>query len=663
MPQIYLSINLKACLKYFLLLLIICFCNSNSFAQKSKTDSLRNVVLASKDDTNKVYTLNLLCRQLYLTGKYDTAMICAGTAKTLSQKIEYSRGLGNAWNNMGNIFMYTGKFPQSIVCHLTSLGIQTKIGNKLGIASSHNNLGNIYLYQGNYPEALQNYLAAMKLYKELGTLPAVKPNLASAYNNIGNIYFLQKNYADALANYLSGKKIREEIDDQHGLAASYGNVGNVYYSLNNYDEALKNHFASLEIKKVIEDQNGIAATYGNIGGVYFSQEKYPEALESFLASAGACKDLGISEVLANAYSNIGQVYIKQNKNTEAVRYLNMSLVIGRELSNKEVMKNIYEGLASADSALGNWPAAFIHHKLFVQYRDSLLNEENTKKITEAQMNFDFEQKEIKRKADDERKEAKRKAEEDIEAEKQKLINWFVGASLVLISFLTLLAFNRYRLKQKNVYQQQLNKQQKEQAVAVMETQEQERKRIAEDLHDSLGHLLSTAKLNLQTFPASQKHLMESPLELLNQASTEIRNITFNLMPKTLEEEGLVPALNELVSKVSNACPIKVMLQVHGMETTSLEKQAQFNIYRIIQEAVNNILKHAQATEINIQLIRQENNLTIMIEDDGKGFDMGSIKKNGRGLSNITTRAQWLNGTVAFDSSPGRGTTISIEITV
>jgi two-component system NarL family sensor kinase len=100
-----------------------------------------------------------------------------------------------------------------------------------------------------------------------------------------------------------------------------------------------------------------------------------------------------------------------------------------------------------------------------------------------------------------------------------------------------------------------------------------------------------------------------------------------------------------------------------MENLVLEKQAQFNIYRIIQEAVNNILKHAEASEVSIQLIQQDKQLMIMIEDDGKGFDIAQMKKNGRGITNITTRAQWLNGTVAFDSHPGRGTTISVEIPV
>jgi two-component system, NarL family, sensor kinase len=102
--------------------------------------------------------------------------------------------------------------------------------------------------------------------------------------------------------------------------------------------------------------------------------------------------------------------------------------------------------------------------------------------------------------------------------------------------------------------------------------------------------------------------------------------------------------------------------VHEMERFELEKQSQFNIYRIIQEAVNNILKHADAKEISIQLINQNDHITIMIEDDGKGFDPQENKK-GRGLKNIVTRSLWLKGNINIDSTPGRGTTITTEIPV
>jgi signal transduction histidine kinase len=650
-------------LKITPLFAILLFCLSPviSSGQKSKIDSLERAARNAKEDSNKVITLNLLTRQIYLRGNYDTATFYANEAKVIAEKINYKKGLANAYNNIGNINMYRGDFSEALKNHSISLKIQTEIGNKAGIASSHNNMGNIYFGQGIYPEALKNYLAAMSIYKEL---PDVKMSLASAYNNIGNVYFTQGNYSEALKNYQAGLETRKEIGDKQGLAASYGNVGNVYFSLGKFTEALKSDSISLELKKETEDQQGLAATYGNIGGIYFALNNYPEALKSFFASEKIGLELGDKLLLGNAYSNIGETYIRQNKSSDAIQFLNKSLQLGKELGSKEVMKNSYNGLSEADSLQGNWREAYENHKLFIVYRDSLLNEENTQKITQSQMNFDFEQKELRTKAEQEKKDAATRTiqvQKDEEIKRQRIINWFVASSLLLLLFSSLLIFNRYRLKQKNNYQQQLNRQQKEQAVAVMETQEQERKRIAEDLHDSLGHLLSTTKLTLQTVPESQKHLMENPLSLLNQASSEIRNITFNLMPKTLEEEGLVSALNELASKTSGSGSVKMFLQVHGMESTILEKQTQFNIYRIIQEAVNNILKHAEASEINIQLIREGNQLTIMIEDDGKGFDSAVEKKSGRGLRNITTRTQWLNGTNVIDSTPGRGTTISIQI--
>lgn len=192
----------------------------------------------------------------------------------------------------------------------------------------------------------------------------------------------------------------------------------------------------------------------------------------------------------------------------------------------------------------------------------------------------------------------------------------------------------------------------------MEVQEQERKRIAEDLHDSLGHLLSAAKMNLQSGNGQEQ--LNASMQLLNQASEELRNISFNLMPNVLEEEGLTPALNELAEKSGKSGKIAVSFQAHDIKSLKFDKLAQFNIYRIVQEAINNIMKHAGATEAGIQLIGKENNLTIMIEDNGKGFDPKNIL-NGRGQKNMRARTNWLNGNFHLDSRPGHGTTICIDI--
>lgn len=637
-------------LKHVFIGLILCCSFYPAIAQIAKADSLLNVVRSQADDTNKVNTLNLLSRQLYLVGKFDSGMVVARDAISLGNKTGFKKGVANGYNNIGNVYFMEGKYDSSIANHKISLGLQTEVNNKVGIASSNNNMGNIYFMQGNYPAALNSYLVARSMYDILSQNDSmVRANLSAAYNNIGNVNLMMKNCDSALVNYDKSLKIRLATHDRHGAAACYGNIGTTYYLLHRYEEALKNHEASLSIKREIDDWLGIAATYGNIGSVYFDLGQYDLSLDKFFISAHLSDSLDSPETLANAYSNIGQVYVKQGKNEDAIEFLNKSLAIGKELNNPEVLKNSYNGLYQADSALGNWKEAYDHHQQFILYRDQLLNDEKTREVVTAQMTYEFE-----------KEKAQQEVAQRAKLEQEKLMKWFSVTAAVLAGLISLLIFNRRRLKQKNEFQRQLNEQQKKQADAVMETQESERKRIAEDLHDSLGHLLSTAKMHLQALPSGNQPQLNNSVHLLNQASEEIRNITFNLMPRTLEEGGLIPALNELTAKVSKTGLVKVHLQVHKMGLFTLEKQSQFNIYRIVQEAVNNILKHADAKEISIQLIGFEDHISIVIEDDGKGFDT-SEKKAGRGLKNIVTRSLWLKGSINIDSAPGRGTTITTEI--
>lgn len=625
---------------------------SDLSAQKSKTDSLLHAAQAQPDDTGKVNTLNLLSRQLYITGKTDSGLIVARDAVTLGNKIGFQKGVANGYNNIGNVYFYTGEYDSSIANHQLSLELQTEVGNMVGIASSNNNMGNIYFMQNKFPSALHHYLTAKGIYEQLPPeTPNVQTNLSAAYNNIGNVNLYMKKYDTSLVYYKAALQMRLDMNNKYGAAECYGNIGTTHYLLHNYKEALKNHEASLQIKREIDDVHGIAQSYGNIGSVYFDLKEYDKALENFYASARLSDSLHTPETLANAYSNIGQTLVKKGEPEKAIEYAQKSLAIGEELKSAEIMKNSYNALYQADSAMGKWQEAYQHHQQFVFYRDQLLNEETIRDIQTAKMIYEFDK--VK---------AKSEAEQQAQLDKERLVKWFVAGGLFLVMLVVFLAFNRQRQKQKAIHQEQLNIKQKEQADAVMETQESERKRIAEDLHDSLGHLLSTAKMHLQSLPQDEKPKVESSLHLLNQASDEIRNITFNLMPHTLEEGGLIPALHELSNKVTKAGVVNVKLQVHNMERFILEKQSQFNIYRIVQEAVNNILKHADAKEINIQLVGQTDHISIMIEDDGRGFDT-TTKKTGRGLKNIVTRSLWLKGNINIDSQPGRGTTITTEIPV
>ncbi|MDP2385814.1 MAG: sensor histidine kinase [Bacteroidota bacterium] len=588
----------------------------------------------------------------YQRGETDKAMEYFKKGLKIQEEINDPKEIANSLNNIATIYFKLGEIEKSLDYFEQGLQIQKKIGVKEGIAYSLNNIGAIYDSQGQIKKALDYYYQGLKLQEELGN----KMGMGTSYNNIAVILMKQGETDKAIEYYNKSMKVRQEADDKRGIAQCLNNLGHLYTTQGKMEKALDNYKKSYALYEEIGNKQGIAYSLNNMAAIYKSQQQDEKALEYFEKSLATYEAIDDKKGIATALNNIGGLLLEKSNATKALSYSEKSLEIAKEGGFVEVIRDAHSILSRIDSARGDTKGALQHYKQFIIYRDSLKNGETKKEGIRKQIQYDYEKKESEAKLMQEKKEVIRQEE----LKRQKITNWSIAGVLTLLLITTILLFNRYRLKQKNKFQQEIAVKQKEQAIAVMETQEQERKRIAEDLHDSLGHLLSTAKLNLQTIPDSQKQYVENSLQLLNQATEEIHNITFNLMPRTLEEEGLTAALQELTSRVTNSGKVKIILQIYDMGKFILEKQSQFNIYRIIQEAVNNILKHAEASEINIQLIGQDNHITIMIEDDGKGFDIGA-QKSGRGLKNIVTRSLWLNGNINIDSTPGRGTTITTEI--
>jgi signal transduction histidine kinase len=204
--------------------------------------------------------------------------------------------------------------------------------------------------------------------------------------------------------------------------------------------------------------------------------------------------------------------------------------------------------------------------------------------------------------------------------------------------------------------------------AILDAEEKERRRIAQDLHDGVGQLLSAAKLNLSNLESKllnqnedQKLALQNALALVDDSVREVRTVSHNMMPNTLIKLGLGSAVREFITKLGNAPTLKVDLEIVGLDSR-LDNQLETVLYRVIQEIINNIIKHAKASHISMQLIRHETELSVMIEDNGIGFDTKNLDNfEGIGLKGIITRIEFLNGSVHFDSSIGRGTTVIIDV--
>ena len=226
---------------------------------------------------------------------------------------------------------------------------------------------------------------------------------------------------------------------------------------------------------------------------------------------------------------------------------------------------------------------------------------------------------------------------------------------------------RKRAEELNVQFQQ----QKARTAAIVETQEEERRRIAKEMHDALGQMLVAAKFNVDILedklPDADddvKRRVSDIKHLLNQIMLEVRRISYNLMPSILEDFGLPPALNHLCEQLSQTEDLRIRFVSTGLDER-LKRPVEIGFYRIAQEALNNIIKHSGAREATIQLIKDKRMITLIIEDDGKGFDTSakraSAKRRGMGLMNMKERAESLHASFSLSSKRGEGTEIIVQL--
>ena len=463
-----------------LLFTILCvLLTVDSQAQNPILDSLHAVVKTQQEDTNKVNTLNEISWETANIGNYELALQNANEALGIAEKLNFEVGKATSYNRRGRIYEGLGNYPEALASYTASLKIKEKIGDRQGMANSYTGIGNTHISQGNYPEALKNYTVSLTInlelgnkvgsisaytgiglvYKYLGNYPEAlttffaslkiaeelgnKAGIASAYNNIGMVYDSQHNYVEALKNYNASLKIEEERGNKAGMGTAYNNIGIVNFNQGHYDEALKNHLTALKIKQELGNKAAIASSYVNMGGTYAKLGNLPEALKNYSASLKINEEIGNQVGILNAYGNIGLANLKLKKYKEASTYLTQSLLLAKKMGAKEDISIVYEGLSKVDSATHNWQGAYLNHQMFLLYRDSLINEDFTKKTVQAEMNYAFDKKEQATKLEQEKKDAVARQE----LQKQKVVrNSFIGG------FATVLLFSIVVYRQRNKIQ-------------------------------------------------------------------------------------------------------------------------------------------------------------------------------------------------------------------
>jgi signal transduction histidine kinase len=639
-------------------------------AAAQETDSLLNALKIAKPDSNKVILLNTLANAFFNQDKTKAQQYTV-EALELARSIRYVRGEAKSVNSIGILVQKDGNYDSAIVLQNRAFDLYKKLNDKKGMAKALSDIANANWRKAEFSTALDFQIKSLKIYEEVKDLKGQ----AYCFNMIGIIYKNLGKDSVALQYYLRSAGIKKEIGDEKGLAATYQNMANVYKTLvktdssfkekvvRHKDSAIKYYSNALSLHRKNGNKTGESFSVSGLGSLMYELKLFAEAKKYFIEGMKIEESIMDSNSLATSYINIGTTCTALKEYAESERYLLKGLGLLSRMGDREGVMSAYEMLTYLYSAKGDHKKALEYNMEYFSIRDSIMGLQEKSKIEELQVQYEVEKKDLQL--------AKDKAE--IEAkEKQVFVkNLIILAILLAVVLGSLLVFSVYRrrkIQQKAEHAEELARQRELRNKAVIEAEEKERRRIAQDLHDGVGQILSAAKLNLSNYQSKittqtqeEKDALKNAVELIDGSVKEVRAVSHNMMPNTLIKLGLASAVREFITKMGNLPNLKIDLEIVGLDQR-LSEQVETVLYRVIQEIVNNIIKHAKANHISLQLIKHETEFTVMIEDNGIGFDTSRISEfTGIGLKGIISRIEFLNGTVDFDSTPGHGTNVIIEI--
>ncbi len=445
---------------------------------------------------------------------------------------------------------------------------------------------------------------------------------------------------------------------------SLSNIANIYYKLEQYQKAEQAYLEVIEFNKNTQDNEALALSYANLASVYASDLKQELSFEYINKALNLAKRTHNTDVEVQAYNFFGIYYSRNNDPDLAEEYYKKTAELAKSFDDITTLSIAYNNLSLLSEKNKDFENALAYYKLSSALQDSIINEKKLGII------LDLESKYEKKKNEAEIfRLLQRNAEQEIRNKDLK-ISMISAVSLVVLLLGTLFYFRLKSRKDKIIARQKIQQLEEERkllaAQAVLVGQENERKRIAQELHDGIGVLLSTASMhfsNVQENSADEKSvkLLKKANQLLKRAGGEVRKISHNMMPGVLSKFGLQEALEDLFENVEDGGEI-VVDYVVDHKAERMEENMEIMLYRIVQEMLNNTLKHAQATKIVFSLNKETEKLIIRYFDNGKGFDQKEIKlEKSLGLSGIRSRVDFLKGSMTLQTEPGKGTRYDISI--
>ncbi len=554
---------------------------------------------------------------------------------------------------IGHTYFNAKKYDSALFNYNIALEKFRVLSDSLSIAKCYNNIANSQLFLGNNEEAIFAYYAAIKINKLLNNSKVLTGN----YINLASYYYRQKEFNLALQYYLEAKDEVAKTGDAPRLGLIYSGLGSILSekTFEGHNYTLANTYYHNALSKYVESQDSskISAVYNNLGVLLSDEYKYDSALFYYSKSIAIKSVLGDKRGQIMTLLNMGNIYMEQGNYGIALNYYTKGSELAIQFEDNVNYLHFLTNILKCKIKLGKSKEADSLFAIYNSLNDSIYDQEKAKNLKKLEVLYETQK--IGNDLKDQIKQTKAKT---------RLSYWYLtlAIGIAILFILTVLIFIQRQRFQQRIKAQELDRLKHEQEIiglnAIMQGQEDERNRIAEDIHDRLGAGLAAIKL----FSEYMEHSNPQLTKMLDKAITDTREISHNLSTEMITRFGLAHAINDLVQDINQSNAV-----VGTFIATDIDKRFKKNIekaiYYVILELLNNLIKHASASLFSIQLTYFEGIIDLIYEDDGQGFVVEESKLNGMGMQNLKARIESIKGFFSIASEPNKGVQVVISVPI